>query len=332
VTATALRVAAVQPRLRIGEVEWNLRRCEELVRKAAAETGPDLVVLPEAVTSPNVYHPALRAAPRPVDGPAYQLFRDLARELGCAVGAGYHSVRGGDARHTYVLAEADGSTHLHDKDQPSVWENCYYVGGTDDGVLDTGFGRVGCALGFECNRSRTARRLRAAGVRLIVGGECLPSYPRWPVLRGYLRREQSYFGLWAADTARTLARAVGAPAALAFHVGDLTMRTPLLPGVPWPTSQTGETQIVERDGRVLERMTAADGEGFVAATVTLAEPEPLDDIPTGFWLRPQPASIHAVWHVMNRHGRLSYRVNKARGRFPWQAFPPHDIPDHVTGP
>ena len=328
---TTITIAAIQPQLRVGEVEWNLRRCEELIRKAAAETGPDLIVLPEAVTSPNVYHPSLRAAPRPVDGPAYQLFRSLAVELGCAVGAGYHSVRDTDARHTYVLAEPDGSTHLHDKDQPSVWENCYYVGGTDDGVLATSFGRVGCALGFECNRSRTARRFRDGGVRLVIGGECLPSYPHWPVLRGYLRREQSYFWLWAADTTRTLARAVGAPAALAFHVGDVTMRTPLMPGVPWPTSQTGETQIVVRDGRVLERMTAADGEGFVSAPVTLADPEPLDEIPSGLWLRPQPFSIHAVWHVMNRHGRLRYRVDKARHRFPWQDLPAHDIPNHVPG-
>jgi predicted amidohydrolase len=315
---TTVKIAAIQPQLRVGEVEWNLRRCEELVRKAVAETGPDLVVLPEAVTSPNVYHPSLKAAPGPIDGPAYQLFLGLARELGCAVGAGYHSIRGADARHTYVLAEPDGSTHLHDKDQPSVWENCYYVGGTDDGVMSTAFGTVGCAMGFECNRSRTAQRFRAAGVRLVIGGECLPSYPHWPVLKRYLRREQAYFWLWAADTTRTLARAVGAPAALAFHVGDVTMRTPLMPGVPWPTSQTGETQIVERDGRVLERMTAADGEGFVAATVTLADPEPLDEIPSALWLRPQPVSIHAVWHVMNRHGRLQYRLNKARGRFPWQ--------------
>jgi predicted amidohydrolase len=315
---TTVKVAAIQPQLRVGEVDWNLRRCEDLIRKAAAETGADIIVLPEAVTSPNVYHPSLRAAPTPVDGPACQLFRRLATELGCAVGAGYHSVRGADAHHTYVLAEADGSTHLHDKDQPSVWENCYYVGGTDDGIFDTAFGKVGCAMGFECNRGRTAQRFRAGGVRLIIGGECLPSYPHWPILKSYLRREQSYFWAWAADTTRTLARAVGAPAALAFHVGDVTMRTPLLPGVPWPTSQTGETQIVERDGRVLERMTAACGEGFVAATVTLADPEPVDDIPTGLWLRPQPLSIHAVWHLMNRHGRLRYKVDKARHRFPWQ--------------
>ena len=124
-------------------MEWNLGRCEDLVRKAAADTAPDLIVLPEAVTSPNVYHPSLRSAPTPVDGPAYQLFRGLAQELGCAVGAGYHSIRGDDAHHTYVLAEPDGDTHLHDKDQPSVWENCYYVGGTDDGVMATSFGPIG---------------------------------------------------------------------------------------------------------------------------------------------------------------------------------------------
>ena len=309
-----------------------MRRCEDLVRRAAAETSPDVIILPEGFTSPNVFDPVERSVPMPVDGPAYQLLRRLSKELGCAVGGGYVAVRGRDTRGTYVLAEPDGATHLHDKDEPSGWEYCYYTPGRDDGVFQTSFGLIGCVMGYETARSRTARRLRAAGVRLILGGECWPGLPEWPVLRGLLSREGAYYALSAKEATGVLARAVGVPAATAWSVGPVRARTPMAPGVPWPCELHGETQIVERDGRILQRLGPNDGEGFIADDVTLAEPEPLDDIPSAFWLRPNTFFIHVAWHALKHHGRLRYRYDKRRGLFPWTALPPHDIPNHNTIP
>ena len=49
-TTRTVKVAAVQPALRVGELDWNLKRCEELVRDAAREHNPDVIVLPEAFT------------------------------------------------------------------------------------------------------------------------------------------------------------------------------------------------------------------------------------------------------------------------------------------
>jgi predicted amidohydrolase len=327
-TNTTIRIAAIQPALEVGDVDGNMKRCADLVRSAAKETGARMVLLPEAYTSPNVYDPACRAVPQPVDGPAYELLRDLARELDVTVGGGYLSLRGGDARHTYVLAEPDGTTNLHDKDEPSAWEYCYYTGGTDDGVFTTPLGTIGCAMGWETARSRTARRLVAAGARLVVGGGCWPGFPAWPAPKWLLNRDYGYYRLWARDTTANLARAVGAPTALAWHVGPVKSRTPLMPGVPWPTEMTGETTIAERDGHVLARLGSEDGEAWISAEVTLADPQPLDEIPTALWLRPQTASIHVVWHYMKNHGRVRYALDKRQGRFPWQDLPAHDIPNY----
>ena len=104
-----------------------------------------------------------------------------------------------------------------------------------------------------------------------------------------------------------------------------------MPGVPWTTHMTGETQIVERDGRVLQRMSRTDGEGYIAADVVLAEPEPLDPIPGGFWLRPQVNSIHLVWHYMKWHGIARYKLAKAAHRFEWQKLPESDLPAYNAG-
>jgi predicted amidohydrolase len=326
-----VKIAAVQPALRVGEVDWNLKRCEELVRAAAREHSPEVIILPEAFNGPNVYDKKLRNVAAPVDGAPYQMLKNLARELGCTVGGGFLAKRGTDTRNTYVLADPDGTTNLHDKDEPSVWEYNYYTRGKDDGVFDHPLGTIGLACGWETARSRTARRMVAAHVNLLLGGCCWPAYPTWVFPRGWFRRDMEYYRLWAADTTRNLARLVGAPTALAWHVGPVHSGTPAMPGIPWNTIMTGETQICERDGTVLARMTYDDGEGSCAAEVTVAEPAPVDPMPSGFWIRPQCFSIHFVWHYMKNHGRLRYPIDKALGRFPWQEWPDHDIPNHNPG-
>ena len=326
-----IKIAAVQPALRLAEVDWNLKRCEDLVRDAAREHSPDVIVLPEAFTTPNVFDKRLRNAAAPVDGAPYQLLKKLARELDCSVGGGFLAKRGGDTFNTYVLADADGTTNLHDKDEPSAWEYNYYTRGKDDGVFTHPLGTVGLACGWETARSRTARRMVGAGVNLVLGGCCWPAYPTWVFPRGWFNRDMQYYRLWAADTTRNFARHVGAPTALAWHVGPVASKTPLMPGIPWNTIMTGETQIAERDGTVLARMTYEDGEGSCAAEVAIADPAPVDAIPSGFWLRPQCFSIHFVWHYMKNHGRVRYPIDKAMNRFGWQQLPDADIPNHNPG-
>ena len=330
-TDRTVKVAAVQPALRVGELEWNMKRCEDLVRAAAQEHNPQVIILPEAFTCPNVFDKRLRGMAAPVDGAPYQMLVNLARELGCSVGGGFLAKRGGDTRNTYVLADPDGTTNLHDKDEPSVWEYNYYTRGTDDGVFTHRLGTVGLACGWETARSRTARRMVGAGVNLVLGGCCWPAYPTWVFPRGWFNRDMQYYRLWAADTTRNFARLVGAPTAFAWHVGPVHSGTPAMPGIPWNTIMTGETQIAERDGTILARMTYEDGEGSIAADVRIAEPAPVDPIPSGFWVRPQCFSIHFVWHYMKNHGRLRYPIDKALGRFPWQEWPDYDIPNHNPG-
>jgi menaquinone-9 beta-reductase len=320
-----VKVAAIQPRLEIGEVERNLARIEDLIRQAHREHNADLIVAPEAMTSPTVYHPSLRSVARPVDGAPYRLLVQLSRQLGCAVGGGFVARRGPDTRGTYVLAEPDGTTHLHDKDQPSMWENHYYTAGRDDGLFTTALGTIGCPMGFEWDRSRTARRLRSKAA-LLAGGSNWWSYPSWRLLDPWFGRDHQYNVAVAREMPGRLARAVGAPAVISSHVGPLTCRTPLIPGVAWPTIMVGETQVVDSAGRILAKLDYDEGEGYVAADVELGPAPPLDPIPSGFWMGARPVSLHLVWYLQNTYGRLSYAAVKRRRGFTWQSQPAADIP------
>jgi predicted amidohydrolase len=329
--AVVRKMVAVQPHLEIGAVEKNLAHLEDLIRQAASEHEPDAIWLPEAMTSPNAYDRRMRRVARPLLGEPLALLRRLAREYGCLVGGGFIAVRGEDARGTYALCEPDGSIHLHDKDQPSFWENNYYSAGSDDGVMSTSLGRIGCANGFEWGRTRTVRRM-AGRVQLLAGGMHFPSFPTWRLTRRWFwDRDHQALLQYARETPPRMARLLGVPAVHPSHVGDLTMETMLLPGVRWPTICVGETAICDADGRVLERMSYEDGEGYICQEVTLEdEPGPRDPCPPYFWNSLLPVSVHAVWVVGNLHGAAKYRAMKRLGMHAWQKEGPHgDLPAFV---
>lgn len=326
------RIVAVQLAARVGELDWNLRHIEDIVGQAAREHSPDMIFLPEVSASPNVCHRTMHRCVVAVDGAPFLLYRRLAREHGCFVGGGALAIRGHEARNTYYLAEPDGTVHLHDKDQPSVWENNYYSPGRDDGVFETSAGTLGCANGFEWARTRTAARLRGR-VRMLAGGMCFPSYPSWSLTEPYFwRREHGTMLQFARETPARMARVLGVPCVHPSHVGATTFQTPLAPYVPWPTIMVGETQITDAQGRILERLSYADGEGYLAADLELGEPRPLDPLPPGFWMTTVPASLHAVWHLTNATGRLKYEAQRRLGRLPWQRDPGygHDLPGRVA--
>jgi predicted amidohydrolase len=292
------RIAVVQPKLALGEVEANLSRVEGLIRDAQAEHAPAVIVVPEAFTSPNVYADVIRRVPRPVDGQPLQMLTRLARELDCVLAGGFLAVRGDHAYGTFVLAEPDGALHLHDKDIPTAWEQHFYKGGDDEGVVRcaTLDATVGLMSGWEWARSRTSARVRAARAELVLGGMCWPSMPlNWGgPLRPWLRREHETWRRQARELPGQVARLTGAPVAHASHVGPVKGDTPLLPGVAWSTEMIGESQICDRDGTILARLSLEDGEGHVSADVELAPPQPVDPIPSRYWIPAlTPASIGA---------------------------------------
>lgn len=336
------RIAVVQPALALGEVEANLIRIEDLVRDAHREHSPEVVLVPEACSSPNVYSRRLIDGPRPVDGQPFQLITRLARELDCVVGGGFLAVRGKHSYGTYVLAEPDGSVHLHDKDIPTAWEQNYYKGGDDDGVVRSNAlgAPVGLMSGWEWARNRTSARVLAGGAQLVLGGMCWPSFPsNWPgPLRRLCEHEHQQWVRQAMELPALVARRTGVAVAHAAHVGPITGETPMAPGLSWPTVMVGGSQICERDGTVLASLSLEDGEGHVAADVQIGPATPLDAIEDRLWIQDFSLLTNAAWYGMNAHGSVRYRIRHARKGFGWQSWPSGDLPDEIpagspaTGP
>ncbi|MDX6670480.1 MAG: deaminated glutathione amidase [Solirubrobacteraceae bacterium] len=194
-----------------------------------------------------------------------------------------------------------------------MWENCFYVGGDDDGVIEAGPLTMGAAVCWEFMRTQTARRLRGR-VDLVVGGSGWWSNPPWPP-RAVTRRLEARNARLATSVAERFARYVGAPVVHAAHAGPIECPLPGLPFVTYRGHLEGGAVIADAQGRVLARRDRRAGAGFALADVEPGRVAPADEIPDRFWLHRRQVLAAAFWHTQRWHGRRFY-ARHTRGRPP----------------
>lgn len=315
VSQSKLRVAAVQMLPVLGDVGANLSAAERLVR-LAFEQGAEWVILPEFFTSGVAFHPILLDAARPFDGEPLHLLQRLSQTHNGVIGGSFLAGRGTQVYNTFVLVFPDGAVLAHDKDQSTMWENCYYTGGSDDGVLDTPIGPVGAALCWELIRTRTVRRL-CDRVKLVVSGACwwgLPDYvpPEHPLHAENLNLLRS--------VPVTFARLLRVPVVFASHSGDFEAYKPPDETILQPRPFMGERQIVDGYGTVIAHRTRKEGEGVIVGDIVpgIVDAPPLS-LPDRFWIPDLTPPFLSAWEELNRFGEdyyqrvtVPYRLSKLR--------------------
>ena len=150
-----IKVAACQMQAEVGNTPRNLAQAEKLIEEAF-ERGARWVILPEFFTTGIAFLPSMVYSGLPFEGPALKLLIDSARRYNGYVGGSFISIQGEDRYNTFVLVRPDGTYDTHNKDIPTLWENSYYRGGNDDGVVNIDEGNVGIILCWEFLRCQTA--------------------------------------------------------------------------------------------------------------------------------------------------------------------------------
>ncbi|NVM56263.1 MAG: carbon-nitrogen hydrolase family protein [Candidatus Helarchaeota archaeon] len=301
-----MKIAAIQMMAEFADVEANLKIAKRLATQAFTD-GAEWVILPEFFTSAMGYQKKMLDIAMPIDDKPMQLLNDLAIKYNGVVGGSFIALRGNESYNTFVLAFPDGNTYFHDKDQPTMWENCYYIGGKDDGVLETTVGNIGVALCWEFVRTRTVRRLLDR-VNMVVGGSCWWTIPKEP-LQGFTPDIHEWNVEIMSETPARFARLLGVPVVHAAHAGDFECETPLVPDFSYKSYYLGETQIVDGSGKILARLRREDGEGIIMTELDLTKKwKPSEPIPDGFWIPELPPVLNLTWQYLNKHGEKYYRT------------------------
>lgn len=312
-----ITVAAVQMETRMGDVAHNIALAERMATEAF-DKGAKVVGLPEFYTgriapSEDAYRIVL-----PRDNAAIGMMKRLAHKHGGRIGGSMLVEDGGEVYNRYVLAEPDGTVHLHDKDIPTMWENAFYVGGTDDGVWDTGIGCIGAAVCWELVRYRTIRRM-AGKVQLAMTGTHWWTMPdNWPLAAPLLGAIEQYNRYMSEQAPVEFARRLGAPVLQASHCGPLSGKFLLLPGTDLgfevQTHFVGASQVVDAQGHVLASRNTMEGPGIVMAQVMPGTGEPMvRPDPDRYWIPNLSLFIKAYWYHHNPVNRSAYR-RYGRGR------------------
>jgi predicted amidohydrolase len=320
-----VKAAAIQLEARLADVDANLEAAERVADRAGS-AGAECIVLPEFFTTGIGFVPELADAALAPDGEATELLRSLARRHGAMVGGSFLCRDDdGDVRNAFFLATADGEiAGRHDKDLPTMWENAFYVGGSDDGVIETSSNglhlgsasehpriTIGAAVCWELMRSQTVRRLRGRIDLALTGSGWWSMSENWPPKSLFSRLEATNHRS-AVDAAATFALYVGAPVVHAAHAGELTCAMPWFPA-SYRGHFEGGTLITDERGRILDARDRTDGEGFAIADVEPGRHEPLRQPPDRFWLHRRGAIAAMTWKYQRLHGRPWYRKH-VRGR------------------
>ncbi|QDV43912.1 C-N hydrolase family amidase [Stieleria neptunia] len=322
------RVAAVQMHADLGDVNANMRKASRLANKAV-DQGAKVVVLPEFFTSGLGFHPAVLNASRPIDGAPQKMLLDVARR-GVWVGGSFLAESGGHVYNTFMLALPDGRVFTHDKDFPTgAVEQHLYAGGDDeqfvsllkrngqhplqppvpsrsdnnpDGVFRVGNTCVGAAMCWELVRKNTDRRLLKGRVDLILGASGWYGLEPKSAVDALGGTENS----WTKNLEQGRAEVSEAPSRLAKMTGAAVIHSNLV-GNNWaprfPSGQKqicrqfyGESQIVERDGTVIQKLSGDAGEGVVVDEITPERIEPPMAIGDGFWHIDMTPQLQAFWY------------------------------------
>jgi predicted amidohydrolase len=300
-----MRVAAIQLQTVIGDIDANLAACEKLAEMAAGE-GAEWIVLPEFFTTGMGFLPELAERSLPPDGIATTLLLNLAKRYKAIVGGSFLCLDADrHVRNAFFLATPDGIAGRHNKDIPTMWENCFYIGGTDDGLIEAEGLTAGVALCQEFNRTQTVERLRGKA-DIVVGGSFVWGAPEGIPFHHYLQTSIKRYTDWTP----LFAKLVGCPVVEATHCGRMRCKMPLLP-MSYVTNLGGGAVICDAMGNMLARRDGSDGAGTVVADIQVGRIKTSEPEPSGFWVQELDPLSKVGWHVQGWHGRRWYRRHVA---------------------
>lgn len=168
-------VAVVQMLVEPVPVIQRLARAEKLVTQAA-QSGAQLVVLPEVFNTGYAYRDENFALAEAPDGPTAQWMKQLSARLGIHLAGSLLVREGPDIYNALLLYAPDGRVWRYDKNYPWGWERAYFRERRAITVAETDLGAIGMLLCWDMAHAGLWRQY-AGKVDLMLACSCPPNIP-----------------------------------------------------------------------------------------------------------------------------------------------------------
>jgi (R)-amidase len=163
-----MRIALVQMFCKWGDPHHNLDQVSHLCRDAVA-SGAQLALFPELTVTGIYKDERVWELAETLDGTSVRVLRDLARELGLAIGAGFTEKADGKPLNAYCLIEPDGLiAGVYRKIYIPKLEVPFWQGHSDRPVFSVLGQRTGVAICWDNKYPELHEHYRSQGVQLMV--------------------------------------------------------------------------------------------------------------------------------------------------------------------
>lgn len=300
-----LKLAALQMEVTPAPTPERLARAQRLIEQAA-QSGAQLIVLPEVFNTGYRYVPENYQRAEPLDGPTVTWLKDLTARLNIHLAGSILLRDGGEIYNALLLVAPDGRLWRYDKNYPWAWERAYFREGRGTTIAHTDLGDIGLMICWDSAHPQLWRQY-AGQIDLMLISSCPPdvSNPTYlfpngdritfddmgPVVSSLKGSAERIFGQGINEQTAWL----GVPTINTVGCGQFTSEVPnalgslllVAPLAPWllkyvpqaefmqmTCAMTSGTKIVAADGTVLSEVTQAQGESWTLAEVTLPDQKP----------------------------------------------------------
>lgn len=168
-----LKVAVIQPNVRVNEYQANLDCAVQMIRKCAKE-GAKLICLPEAfATSLNL--PKVNELAQTTDGEICTLLRVMAKEYGIYLIGGFIEKEEDKIYSSSVCIDPEGKiSGKYQRRYIYALEKHFLTAGKRTCMIETEIGKIGLIMGYDINFPEACRDLFRQGVEIIVSPTQIP--------------------------------------------------------------------------------------------------------------------------------------------------------------
>jgi len=166
-----IRIATVQMKPQLGQMEDNLVAMSNWIKQVATEQRVDLIVFPELITTGHECGVSFTDFAQRVPGPSANLIGQRASEYGVHIAFGLVTKEKVESilHNTLVVVGPDGDlvgqyhkVHLRGEERMTFRPGFRYM------VIETDFGAVGLMLGWDLAFPEVARSLALEGAELLI--------------------------------------------------------------------------------------------------------------------------------------------------------------------
>ena len=219
-----ITTAAVQMPSATLEVASNVQRADALIR-SAAESGAELVVLPEMFNTGYGFCPDFGPYGEGPEGPTLRHLLARARQWRVCIAAGFVERDGHHLHDALAFASFDGNLTIYRKRHLVFWERYRFFPGRDPVVVNSPFGRIGLAICADMIYHRVWHEYRDQIDMAVISAA-------WPdfACRNTGKKHWlfGHVGPLAGAIPGRVAKDLGVPVVLCNQVGETTTRIPVI--------------------------------------------------------------------------------------------------------